>query len=342
MSEQERQAKVLYNKLLEIFSNSLPETIISIKEPGLHWCCSLSLNDKDCAIYCFGKKGFAISFNINDRAQARGRTLSEQEIISSVLNWLKGSTLNELHDNFEFIDPGKRALEKFWELALNTCPELDDCVNISLDPGKGESFNLHFVTSQRFCQIYFNNQSRFPICEFYWRDIFVFYFLLDDNFKAVPILRRWFCDNAMPSDLAKEFSWLDTTKLSQLYDFGKVVEAEFSKSWDRIENFYKTMPFINLNISSISKLIAQLRQKEFDKTLRAGQSLSAFVLSRSLHHGLRNDQPRLMFVFNNDNLEIYASNSTELVNSQNLSFPRIELTSQIEKMLKLLEREEIN
>lgn len=342
MSEQENQARILYNKLSEIFSNSLHDIIISIKEPGLHWCCSLSLNDRQCAIYCFGMNGFAISFIINDQVQARGRTQSEPQIVESTIKWFNGSDLNELRDQFEFIDPGKRSLEKFYEEALQAWPELHDCVNITLDPGYGESFNLHFVTSQRYCQLCLSTQSYILKCEVYWKDLFVFDFIIENNFDAVLFLKRWFCDDAMPSDLAKEFSWLDNIKLSQYYDFGKVVEAEFLKSWDRIENFYNRIPFVNLNISDILKLITELRRKGFDKTLRAGQSLSALVLSRSLHHGLREDQPRLTFVFENDHLEIYSSNSAQLVNSQKISFLGIELTPQIEELLRRLEIEDIN
>jgi hypothetical protein len=342
MSEQEDQARNLYKKLLETFFISSPDTLISIKAPGLHWCCTLTLENRYCAIYCFGNEGFAIEFYTNDIPNARGRSKREQEIILSAENWIKGCSLEKLLDNFNFINPGKRTLEKFWQQAIQSFPELNDCANISLEPTSNESFCLFFITGQRYCQISYNNQSKLPKCEFLWKDFHIFEFESNDNLETALIIKRWLYNYAMPSDLAMEFPKLVSGTLSECDDFDKVIEIEFIKSWDYIEKFYKTMPFANINVPKILEFINQLRQIGFDRKLRAGQTLSALILSRSLHHGLREGQFRLMFVFDNDSLDVFGSDSVWSVNSPRLSCPRIGLTPEIEEILKTLERVEIN
>jgi len=344
ISEQERQARELYKRLLERFENSSSTTNISINEPGLHWNCSLNCDDRQCVIYCFGEKGFAISFKINDVSKARGRTRLENELISSVIRWLQGNNLNELHDDFEFIDPGKRALEKFWDQAIEVYPELEQCVNITLEPKSSESFCLWFYTSQRYCQIYFRSQRQFPTCEFYWEDFHIFEFSLEDDLEAALILKRWFCDNVMPSVLAQEFSRLDTGKLSQYYDFGKIIEEQYIKSWDEIEQFYIDCSkyWQDLDTFNILKFISQMRQKGFDRTLRAGHSFSALMLSRSLHWGLRVGQSSLVFEFHTGNLEIFTSQNARFSGKKKLCSPKIEYTPQVERLLKKLEAQAID
>jgi len=297
--EQERQARELYKRLLETFTNSSPATNIVIDEPGLHWRCSLNRGDRMCVIHCFGEKGFAISFRINDVSKARGRTRLEGELISSVVSWLQGNNLNKIHDDFEFIDPGKRALEKFRDQAIEVYPELERCTNIILEPKSSESFCLWFITSERYCQMYFCTQGQFPTCEFFWEDFHIFEFLVEDRLEAALIFKRWFSDNVMPSDLAQEFSRLDKGKLSKYYDIGKVIEEQFILNWDEIEQFYIRKEFFP-NIPQhldILKMITQMRQKGFDRILRAGTSVANLLLSRSRYHDLMVPQSILVFQF---------------------------------------------
>lgn len=332
MSEQEHQARELYKRLVEIFAK-FTDTNISIGEPGLHWNCSINRKERYCVIHCFGKKGFAVSFRIYDAAKARGRTQSENELISSVVSWLKGDSLTEMHDLFEFIDRGKRYLEKFLDKAIALYPELELSANILIEPAFSESFCLRFITAERYCKIYFSDQRQYPTCEFYWKDFHIFEFYIEDISDTSLILKRWFCDNVMPSVLAQEFPRLNTGNLSLYLNLDRVIEFEFMRSWDGIEKFY---PFIYAqipNISSIMKLVAQMRQQGFDKTLRAGMIVSMLCLSRSLHHGLRKGQSYLIFQFDSNGLKIFNSSMRDMV----LYSPRIELSPQIKILLKQLE-----
>ena len=323
MLEQERQARELYKRLLERFANSSSATNISINEPGLHWNCLLNYDDRQCLIYCFGEKGYAISFRINDVSKARGRTRLEDELISSVVSWLQGNNLNELHDEFEFIDPGKRALEKFWEQAIEVYPELERCTNIILEPKSSESFCLWFITSERYCQMYFSTQSQFPTCEFFWEDYHIFEFIVEDRLEAALILKRWFSDNVIPSDLAQEFARLDKGKLSKYYDIGKVIEEQFILSWDEIEQFYKKFMIVNIpHRDDILKMITQIRQKGFNRTLRAWTSHTDLWLFRSRHPDRMISQSVLVFRFLPDGLEVLTNYGSETKLS--ISFPRVE------------------
>lgn len=345
--ENEKQANGLYKKLLEVFANTISETNISINKPGLHWNCSINRNDRKCIVYCFGQKGYFVSFRSDDKAQARGRTWLEEELILSVVKWIMGVSPNDIRAEFNFIDPGKRALEIFLNLALHTFPELEHCTNIILKSKLSEAYCLSFTSSQRNCEVYFESQTLDLTFEFYWRDFYIFKFSSKDNIRSAPILKRWFCDNVVPSVLVKEFPWLDPDILSKLYDFDQVVADNFSKSWDVFKEacdmYLGLGPFEQQNhYEDIIKMISQMRQKGFDRTLRAGQSLFRLMLSRSLNHGLREDQPHLIIDFSGGSISIISSKNANSDPSITLNNPKIELTPQIEKLLKELETEEIN
>jgi hypothetical protein len=79
-------------------------------------------------------------------------------------------------------------------------------------------------------------------------------------------------------------------------------------------------------------------REKYGKTLRAGQSLYSLIVSRSRRHGLRMDQLRITFHFGNDRMEVY----TNLDGETRLSFPKIELTTEIDALLKQLEAREID
>jgi hypothetical protein len=213
----------------------------------LHWNCTIERNDRKCTIYCFGNKVYAISFLINDVSNARGRTGLEDELISSVVSWLGNCNLNELLDTFEFVDPGKRTLEKFQHKLIEVYPKFERYATIKLEPGLGETFCLKITSNNRYCLIHYYKNSTIPTCECYWKDFFVFEFSLVNTINSALILKQWFCDNVMPSILVNEFPFLDKGELSECSDFNKVIEADFIRSWDNVEQNK------NLFISSYTK-----------------------------------------------------------------------------------------
>jgi hypothetical protein len=347
MLEKEKQANELYKRLFEVFADPISETSISINKPGLHWNCAINRNDRKCIVYCFGQKGYYVSFRIDDESQVHGRTCSAEELILSVVKWIMGASPNDILAEFNFIDPGKRALEIFWNLALQAFPELEHCTNIILKPKLSEAYCLSFTSSQRNCEVYFESQTQDLTFEFYWRDFYIFKFSSKDNIRSAPILKRWFCDNIIPSVLLNEFPWLNSDRLSKLYDFDQVIADNFSQSWDVFKEACDLYLGIELfgqenYYEDIIKMISQMRQKGFDRTLRAGQSMFRLILSRSLYHGLRKDQAHLIIDFSKGSISIFSSRDANSDPSIIFNNPKIELTPQIEKLLKELETEEIN
>ena len=74
------------------------------------------------------------------------------------------------------------------------------------------------------------------------------------------------------------------------------MERDFVLSWDRLEEFYRSISSFPEQARALD-FIAALRAIGFDRTLRAGQSLYTMLLSRSLRHGLRGDQVAVAFDF---------------------------------------------
>lgn len=329
---------------METFTNSSPPTNISINEPGFHWNCKIDRNDRKCEIYCFGEKGYAISFLINDDSKARGRTVLENDLILSVISWLNGINLTRLLDSFEYIDPGKRYLENFQDKLIEEYPEIERHAIIKFEPGLSETFCLKITSSHRHCHIHFHDNNKIPTCEFYWEDFYVFKFTLDNMLESALILKRWFCDNVMPSILAKEFPFLDKDELSKCSDFSKVIEADFIRSWNNVEDFYREInKYSKEKFSGILRFISQLRVKNNDRTFRAGTSFMALVISRAMRHGLRDGQPCLIFQFTDDSkIDIYTSQKARLDEKIELCSHGFEVTSDIENLLKQLEQEVID
>ena len=262
-------------------------------------------------------------------------------IIASTEVWLQGIELNQILDKFEYIDPGKRILEKFQKKLIEEYPEIEQYATIKFEPGLRETFCLKITSSNRYCHIHFYENNKIPAFEFYWEDVFVFKFTLDNMFDSAMILKRWFCDNVMPSVLAREFPFLDKDELSEYSNFSKVIEADFIRSWDWVEQFYKEISrFQNSKEEILEELrfISQLRAKGYDRIFRAETSSLGLVLSRSMRHGLRMDQPLLIFEFSDDRkINIYMSIKACIGRMIKLSSSEFNITPQIESLLKEVE-----
>ena len=71
------------------------------------------------------------------------------------------------------------------------------------------------------------------------------------------------------------------------------IERDFLLSWDETEVFFRSANICQEQ--KVLNLISELRQRGYDKTLRAGQGMYNFMLSRSKQWGLRLDQPHITF-----------------------------------------------
>ena len=109
-------------------------------------------------------------------------------------------------------------------------------------------------------------------------------------------------------------------------------------SWDEIEQFYRETVKIPQS-SKILEMIAQMRERGHDRTFRAGQSMYAFVVSRSRRHGLSTDQPRIVFYVHENGMDVAYYDNTG--SEKKTSYAKIEYTSQIGILLKQFEVRDI-
>jgi len=86
----------------------------------------------------------------------------------------------------------------------------------------------------------------------------------------------------------------------------------------------------------VFQFIAQLRQAGYDRKLRAGQSLEVFIVSRSRDHGLRPDQPRIVFCFHDGVMDVLEGNEPKVRNAN------ISLSGPVQAVLARLLSRDIN
>jgi len=106
------------------------------------------------------------------------------------------------------------------------------------------------------------------------------------------------------------------------------VEDIFYLSWSRLEVFFS----FHERKHPIIDLIAQLREEGYDRRLHVGRQLHAFVLSRSLNHVLRPEQPRLILELQTHNaLYVWYYRAPDV--KIELDVTPIELTPALEALL---------
>ena len=80
--------------------------------------------------------------------------------------------------------------------------------------------------------------------------------------------------------------WIDQTDLAM----------QFLASWEAVHQFFVELAQGATWLAPMPRLIADLRQRGFERTLRAGQSLNTFIVSRAREHGLRAGQSHLQLM----------------------------------------------
>jgi hypothetical protein len=144
------------------------------------------------------------------------------------------------------------------------------------------------------------------------------------------VLVRWLCERVMPSVIATEFPIIEMSDVARYYEEGRPIEGEFISSWKSIDRFYREdFP----ELEQVPAFVDQLRAAGFEKSLRAGQSMTTLIVSRSRRHGMRSGQPYIAFRFGRSGMTVIA----HLGNSEKLSVDRVELSDRIHWLLKRLE-----
>ena len=332
--DEEIQARKIYETLTIEILESIDESEISIEGTGAHWHCLVTLNERECRIDCMGSSGYAVSFNSHNATEANGRTKSENQVVSATTAWLRNGNLQEMYRLFEFVDYQKRSLSKVMEIFKKQYPECVQEININLNQNFAGNFHLELVTKDRFCKVYLWGEDITPTYEFYWDDCKLFSFIQKD-IESLLLMKLWLYEYQMPTQLEQSFPWLDTGKLAKYYEEGRGVEGEFILSWDYVEEFYNRRLSFIPNPDDILRMISQLREKGYDKTLRAGHSMPTLILSRARRHGFMTQY--ITFDFLTKGMKVTATLDTD----QKLSLPNIELTQQVEELLQQLEAKDL-
>lgn len=111
-------------------------------------------------------------------------------------------------------------------------------------------------------------------------------------------------------------------------DAGENVASDFVRSWDETEELFRL--FAIPGTDQILQFIAELRRAGYDQKFRAGQSLFHLVLSRSRRHGLRRDQPCLVFGIHHGIMDVIEGNEPRILHtSACLSAPVLVLLNRL-------------
>ena len=116
------------------------------------------------------------------------------------------------------------------------------------------------------------------------------------------------------------------------------VEAEFKKSWERAEEFYTGW------LTPMSGLVKELRSRGYDRLFRHGHTAYLLVLSRSLKHGLRGDQPSIMFFPQGDGtLHVHCElRGPRGLVPRTFTLPSVALTPELDRLLGRLAQEQVD
>ncbi|MCW4470892.1 hypothetical protein OGH69_18130 [Flavobacterium sp. MFBS3-15] len=84
------------------------------------------------------------------------------------------------------------------------------------------------------------------------------------------------------------------------------IVKRFGDSWADTEKFYDAFTAEGHwgKVQPIIKFISDLKQKGYDKYFRLGTSVDMLIISRSVEHGLRNDQKHIKIYAYQDYLDV--------------------------------------
>ena len=318
---------------------------ITLTEAGTQSQCTITRKLRQCSIHCFDidrndveYKGpeFYTAFILNGKSIANGRTFDKHQTIDAIKNWIENKTIEELYSKFDFIDQNKRQLEKIRADINSVNTQLLAISQNEVAEGLFSSYSLWFKHNNRSCRIYYYGYEPNPRYIFHWDDSRIFETSSADIKRLGSLITKWVSDQEMPSTLKMEFPEIVFGKLSEYYEKGNGIEGEFILSWDSVETFYREFDLDKK--SEILQLMKQMRERGFERTLRAGQSLYTLILSRSRRHGLRENQNSISFSFN----FIESAMEVRTPKGEKLEFDRIVYNDTIEKLLRTIERERID
>ncbi len=273
----------------------------------MHWACRARTTGLACVTHCFDVDGpeYLTAFERDGKAVAVGRTVDMTETVRAVSTWLSAGHIEVLHTRFPFVDKTKRSLLRICDDLSDALPAFATAVTRELRDHGSDIWDLALSVGDRSCAFSFHGKNEFPDAQLGWDGCPLIKFNANDWPHFVRIFDLWVIKRAMPSAMRSQFPGLTFRRAAEFYERGQGIQGEFVESWDHIEAFFSRAVHTP---SQIVDLLREMRGKGFDVNLRAGQSLYSLVLSRSRRHGLRQEQPSLVFHFHrNSTMDVVIS-----------------------------------
>ena len=218
------------------------------------------------------------------------------DTVGAIVRWMEGAPLDELFRDFEFVEQDRRRLESRLQDAIARHPSLETAVKWNVRRVGCDLHELVILAGDRDVQVKFDGRNEDPDMYLRWDGCEV------ARARAVPsqfglMLAGWLVDRVPPTEFRGRPNVV-IHPVAAYYEQGRGVEGELVVSWDQLEVFYESSQFPQSAFAL--RYIASLRRIGFDASLRAGQSLSRTILSRSWRHGLNENQAFVMLDFKTD------------------------------------------
>jgi hypothetical protein len=237
-----------------------------------------------------------ISFQRNSEEIALGRTSSKLDVIHAVDDWVNGSELGVLYDNFLFVDRHKRSVLRIRDDLVTNLPELSELVKIKHE--LSEFCQLWFEHSDRSAYVCFSydKEEILKITGYWNKSSELFGIQSHDRKLLAEIVKRWVGDRALPSEIHTEFPSIQMSKAADFYEQGNPIAGEFIESWDSVQRMYEYEANSGLYDKSVPmlELFKSMRKEGYDQKLRAGKERIYLYLSRTRSHG-KNGKSHIVF-----------------------------------------------
>ncbi len=299
-----------------------PPASISVKGEDVNWRCTATLGNSVGTIAFFDSFGphYHIDFERDGAKIAEARTTSRDQTIDVVADWLSGFDLPTLYEKYAFVDKARRTLLQLRDDVLAATPELGRRAQHELRYQMYSYHYLLFTSGDRACEISLRAHNELPDAEFLWDECPLFGFQPIETSQFAAVLKRWLCDRSPPSAIREAFPWIKIGELADYYETGRPIEGEFIQSWNSVEEYY-AQDWCTYS-DAVLGMIHTLREAGYDRVLRAGQSFTSFVLSRSRRHGLRIGQASVYFEFREPVMDVHANFMGEVLKAQPIGFSK--------------------
>lgn len=340
--EEEYSAKLFW-ALLDRFASASPPVNVERLGATVHWRCVAERDPVSCLVHCVAtlrekNPEFHAKYKRGEEIIAHSCNPSIENTVAAVGSWLQHGDLDLLYQQFAFVDREKRALQDLAVQLKTLCPALEQSASSEFK-ARRETHILRFSAGSRAVSIYFWGKD-IPDARFFWDDSKMFQFEVRNDATLATIVHEWLCENAMPSALRSRHPWLNIGQLADYYEAGNPTEGEFIQSWEGLSGFFAHVLRDDPCREQVVAFLKKLIDAGYNKTLRAGTFMRAFVLSRCQRHGLESGQSYIAFQFFDTNMAVsygrYPTNSPGLVMSA------IDLTEEVETLLKKLESEPVS